>query len=395
MQYDVFISGGGIAGLVAAAALGGKGFSVCLADPMPPVDSAEAEGSDLRSTAYLHPSRALLEEVGLWEALAPHATPLRALEVIDTQGWPPVPRGTRTFKPQDLGHEAFGWNLPNWLTRKLLSRVIADLPGVDLRLGVGFAGMVTRQAETLVRLSDGARLRARLVIGADGRASPVRTALGIGVATRRYGQKALAFSVTHPHPHDETSTEIYNQGGAFTLVPMRDVAGGPASAVVWMNDGARAKALMEMDPRGFEAEMLARSCGVLGHLTLASPRRIWPIVTQTADRLTGQRALILAEAAHVLPPIGAQGLNTSMADVGALLRLAEPDSLGTPAMLAAFEAARRRDVHLRASAIDIFNRVCRSGDGAVQAARLAGLSLVHDLRPLRRAVMQAGLGASG
>jgi 2-octaprenyl-6-methoxyphenol hydroxylase len=224
----------------------------------------------------------------------------------------------------------------------------------------------------------------------------VREAAGIGVATTRYGQKAIAFNVTHPHPHENISTELYNEGGAFVLVPLPDLKGGPASAVVWMNDGRRSLDLMAMDAAAFSREATLRSCGVLGDLTLASPRRLWPVVTQRAQALAAQRTAIVAEAAHVLPPIGAQGLNTSLHDVVTLadLAAADPANLGSPRMLAAYEATRERDIRARAAVIDLFNRVCRSGEVPIQALRLAGMKAVHDIAPLRRAVMRAGLGTS-
>ncbi len=394
-KVDIFVSGAGIAGLIAAAALGQAGYSVLVADPAPPAPDAEADGSDLRSTAYLRPGRDLIESAGLWQALAPHATPLEILRAVDTTGWPPRVQGSRDFRADDLGDGPFGWNLPNWLTRKVLSETLADTPGVDLRLGTGFAGLLARDREVLVRLSDGTRLRASLVIGADGRASPVREAAGIGARITRYGQKALALAVTHPEPHQNISTEIYNTGGAFTLVPGQDHDGRPSSSVVWMNDGPRAAALMALDDAALNAEMTERSCGVLGPLTLASPRRVWPVVTQVADRLTARRVALVAEAAHVLPPIGAQGLNTSLRDVAALLdAMGEaPNDPGAADALTRYERARERDVHLRAQAIDLFNRVCKSDLGAVHALRLLGLKAVHDIAPLRRSVMRAGLGA--
>jgi 2-octaprenyl-6-methoxyphenol hydroxylase len=151
---------------------------------------------------------------------------------------------------------------------------------------------------------------------------------------------------------------------------------------------------MAMDEAAFSREATLRSCGALGELTLASPRRLWPVVTQRAEALTAQRTAIVAEAAHVLPPIGAQGLNTSLHDIVALVDLAaaNPASIGSPAMLAAYAKSRERDVRARAAVIDLFNRVCRSGEAPVQALRLAGLKAVHDIAPLRHTVMRAGLG---
>jgi 2-octaprenyl-6-methoxyphenol hydroxylase len=393
-RTDILISGGGIAGLVAAAAFARSGFSVIVVDPAPPPPAAEADGSDLRSTAFLAPAIALFRDAGLWDALAPHAARLDTLRVVDTVGWPPEIRDERAFRAEDVTDGPFGWNLPNWLTRKVLVDRLAAYPNVDLRIGTGFSGMLTRESAAIARLTDGRRIEAKLVIGADGRASAVREAAGIGVSVTRYGQKALAFAVTHPHPHDNTSTELYNEGGAFVLVPLPDHKGGPASAVVWMERGPRAIELASMSPRDLGSLATERSCGVLGQLALASPVRVWPVVTQVADRLTAERTALVAEAAHVLPPIGAQGLNTSLHDVAALVRIATeaPDALGTPGMLTAYEAARARDIHLRARAIDLFNRVCRSGETPLQALRLGGLRMVHDVAPLRRAVMQAGLG---
>ncbi len=191
----------------------------------------------------------------------------------------------------------------------------------------------------------------RLVVGADGRDSAVREAAGIAARTTRYGQKSLAFTATHPMPHDNISTEIYHYGGPFTMVPLADIDGRPASAIVWMNAGPRSAELLGLDPAAFNAEMTARSGGLFGPLELASRRGIFPIITQRAERLTAERTALVAEAAHVLPPIGAQGLNTSLNDIAALMQAARdhPGALGEPQMLAAYARARHTDIARRAA----------------------------------------------
>lgn len=393
---DILISGGGLAGLITAAVFGHAGWSVLLVDPAPPVTEGDAEGSDLRSTAFLRPARDLMAGIGLWDALAPHATPLDVLEAVDSTGWPPVVQERRAFRASDLGPDPFGWNLMNWLTRREVLRVLADAPRVELAYGTAFQGMLTRTGEAIVTLSGGRRVSARLVIGADGRNSAVRQAAGIGADTRRYGQKALAFTVTHPVPHENVSTEIYNQGGAFTMVPLPDQNGRPASAIVWMNPGPKVLALAGMEQAAFEAEATERSCHLFGPLTLESARNVWPVITQTAERLTAERTALVAEAAHVLPPIGAQGLNTSLHDVASLLALAcdAPGDPGAAPVLAAYARSRERDIAARAAVIDLFNRVCRSGAAPMQAIRRTGLKAIYDLAPVRRRVMQAGLGGA-
>ena len=393
-DVDIFISGGGIAGLVAAATFGNLGLSVIIADPAPPPKSATSEGSDLRSTAFLGPAKILLDDIGLWPSLAAHATPLKTLRVINSQGNPPTTRTERAFQSTDLGAPAFGWNLQNWLTRNLLTEQIKAAENVDLRLGTGFRALLTREREAIVTLSDNTQVRARLAIAADGHQSPLRQAVNIPVKTTRYGQKALAFVVAHDAPHDNISTELYLSGGAFTLVPLGDHTGHPASAVVWMNDGPDAAHLMKFGDDDFNAAATQRSCEVLGGLRLISPRRMWPVVTQRADCLTAERTALIAEAAHVLPPIGAQGLNTSLSDIAALRDLASdrPQDIGTPGFLAEYARRRERDIRLRARAIDLYNRVCRSDDPPVQSLRSLGLRLAHDIAPLRRGIMRAGLG---
>ena len=365
-----------------------------LADPAPPPVAMDSDGSDLRSTAFLQPARALLEDAGIWDALADHATPLEALRVIDTKGTPPAIQTERTFQSSDLDVAAFGWNLPNWLTRKVMTQAAQNTPNLDLRLGTSFKSLLARESEAIVTLSDNSRVRAKLAIAADGRGSPLRGAAGIEVSVTRYGQKALAFAVTHPVPHDCISIESYHTGGAFVLVPLPDVEGTPASAAVWMNDGPRAQELMTLDDAAFSAAVTERSCGVSGDLTLTSPRRMWPVVTQTADRLAARRVAVIAEAAHVLPPIGAQGLNTSLKDAATLIELAKatPDALGSEPFLDAYVKTRARDIAARAKVVDLYNRVCRSDDAPVQALRSAGLKLVHDVRPIRQGIMRAGMG---
>ncbi len=389
---DILVSGAGIAGMILAALLARRGYRVTICDPAPPPGEPDAEGSDLRTTAYLAPSVELLQEAGLWEALAPDATSLAALRVMDSTGWPPRQRATRTFTPADLGLDSFGRNVMNWRARKTLAETLDEAENVDLRLGTGFAGMLSRDDRALVTLSDGTRIGAKLVVGADGRASPVREAAGIGVRTHRYGQKALAFACTHAEPHEGVSTEIYNSGGAFVTVPLADHEGCPASSIVWMAEGARAMELTRAGAEDFDSELTARALHVVGPMRRITPLRLWPIVTQTAARMTARRTVLVAEAAHVLPPIGAQGLNTSIADIRALAGAIGPGDPGAPAGLATYARERERDMRGRAAAIDAYNRLCSAGDGPLQLLRGTGLKVVHDIAPLRRRAMGLGMG---
>lgn len=396
-RTDILISGGGVAGLAAAAVFGAAGFRVVAVDPAPPVTGEDDAGADLRTTAFLQPSRALLDEAGLWARLAPHAAPLQVMRIVDAGGAAEEVRFAADFDAADISELPFGWNLPNWLLRREFAGRLAELSTVSFRPGLGTAGVLTREGEAIVTLTDGSRIAARLLVAADGRASPVRQALGIGVRTMRYGQKALAFAVTHPIPHGNVSTEIHRSGGPFTLVPLPDRAGLPASAIVWMERGEEALRLATLPVPAFEAEMTARSAHILGPLTLVTRRSVWPIISQIADRFSGERTALVAEAAHVVPPIGAQGLNMSLADIRTLRDLAmeAPARLGDRAMLDAYARRRRPEVALRVTGIDALNRASMAGAPVLRDLRGQALRLLHGAAPVRRTLMRAGLGARG
>lgn len=391
---DILISGGGVAGLTAACAFGTAGFHVICVDPAPPVTEADADGADLRTTAFLQPSIPVLRAAGLWSRLEPHAAALQVMRIVDAGGPAPEARLTKDFNAADISDAPFGWNLPNWLLRREMVARLAELPNVSFRPGIGFARMLTRQAEALVTLTDGTQIAAKLVIGADGRSSPVREALGIGARTTRYGQKALAFAVSHDIPHQNISTEVHRTGGPFTLVPLPDRDGRPASAVVWMDTGPEVARLAGLPIPAFEAEMTARSAHVLGPLTLISRRSVWPIISQIADRLSAPRGVLLAEAAHVLPPIGAQGLNMSLADLHALLTLAERhrDDPGTAVVTEAYHRQRHLEVQARVAGIDLLNRASMARAPLLRDLRAQALDALYSARPLRQMLMRAGLG---
>ena len=350
-------------------------------------------GSDLRSTAFLLPAVALLERAGLWEALAPEASPLRVMRIVDAGGPGGAVRESVEFRADEVGAEVFGYNLPNWLLRR---EMVARL-GPVLRAPAGVARVTPRSREAIVALDDGTQVRATLLVAADGRDSPVRAALGIAARRWGYGQKALVFTVVHELPHGDASTEIHRSGGPFTLVPLPDGPEGHRSAVVWMEEGPKAAALAAMPVGDFDAALAERATGLLGTIRLAGERGVWPIVAQAAERLDGPRTALIAEAAHVVPPIGAQGLNMSLRDITTLLDLVTEardrgQDFGAPEVLERYHRARQGDLAVRIAGIDALNRAAMAGAQPLRDLRRAALHTLSATPPLRRAAMRLGLG---
>lgn len=395
---DILIIGGGVAGMAAAARLASDGFGVVLADRAAPqpVDP-DAAGADLRTTAFLQPAVATLRKAGAWEAMGPRTEALWTMRILDAGGRENVAREQAQFESAEMGDRPFGWNAPNTAARAALAGRLATL-GVATRAPAALEALTLRDDVAFARLSDGSALRARLVIGADGRDSGVRRIAGVGVRRWRYDQKALVFAVRHPRPHGGVSTEIHRTGGPFTLVPMPDRDGAHMSSVVWMERAAEADALAALGEADFAAALNERSLGVLGTLERVGRLALWPIVGQLADRMAARRVALIAEAVHVIPPIGAQGLNMSLADLEDLaLRLVAARDAGRdwggPEVLEAYHRRRWPETAARVAGVDLLNRAARASERPFRDLRRVGLAAVGRMPFARRLAMKIGMGA--
>ncbi len=386
---DVLVAGGGIAGMVATAAMVSMGHKVVCVDPAPPGSTA-----DLRSTAFFMPSVHLLQRIGVWDTLADHATPLRIMRIADAGGEVNEIRQIADFDAAEIGQTAFGYNIPNQLIRQVLLDHITNQPKAEILAPDSVSAFVARTTEALVTLASGAQISAKLVIGADGRNSRVRELLDIPLEKWQYGQKALVFNVEITLPHDNISTEIHRAGGPFTLVPLPDQSGKPMCAIVWMETGPEADRLHKLDDDTFAAAVNERSCGILGDLTPVGNRAIWPIIAQRAKRLSGPRAVLIAEAAHVIPPIGAQGLNMSLADLTCLIDLLEGEAdIGARDLLDRYHRRRWTEMAVRVKGVDMLNRASIAESQVLRDLRVAGLRTLYGITPIRHGVMKAGMGA--
>ena len=393
METDVFIAGAGLAGSIAALSYSKAGRNVIIADPFVYNDNAQV---DYRTTAYLQPSKLFLERLGIWETIEDIAMPLEVMKIIDSSSDENRTKikSQKEFKSAEISDLPFGWNVKNSLMRAALKSLIDSQSNCELITASSAIDLVCRDSIAYVKLSSGNTVKAKLVIAADGRNSILREKAGISVKTHSFGQKALAFAVTHSIPHKNISTEIHNSGGPFTLVPLPDNEGKPSSAIVWMENGEKAKNLMEMETKGFEREMTVRSCNILGPLKLASKRSLWPIISQIADRLYSQRLALIGETAHVVPPIGAQGLNMSLADIKVLSDLDQkyPDQLGSMDTLNEYQKNRIFDIRQRVAGVSALNQISISSNKLVQNIRAFGLENFFQVPAIKHTTMKLGMG---
>jgi 2-octaprenyl-6-methoxyphenol hydroxylase len=387
-ESDIAVVGAGPAGLAAALALAHIGARTVLIGPPP--TQTRAQPRDTRTAALLASSVDLLKALGVWEALAPHSAPLKAIRIIDASGGlfrsPDI-----KFEASELGLPAFGYNIANdTLTETLYARAVERLHAV----APNNVAKIELGAEAVrLHCSEGPKLTARLVVGADGRRSICRAAASIEVSEWRYDQKAIAASFTHARPHDNISTELHRRAGSLTAVPLIDAH---ASSLVWVGATAEIDALMQLDASSFAEALEARLGGILGKSDGVGPRAAFPVAGLTAKSMAGHRTALVGEAAHILPPIGAQGLNLGLRDAAALAdcvaaaraRGADPGASG---VLDAYAQSRKLDVFTRAVGVDLLNRSLLTGFLPLQAARGIVLSGLNALPGLRRLVMRIGM----
>lgn len=376
---DIAIVGGGAVGLAAALALATEGRSVAVLGP-------PGAARDGRTVALLDGSWRLLAGLGLADALGEKAAPLAVMRLVDDTGslfrQPPV-----EFHASELGLEAFGWNIENAeLTEALAAKAQANgsirlIPGLVSRIEPGVSG-VTLSGEGL------APLHARLVVGADGRRSRVREAAGIATRDWRYPQTALTAILAHARDHRETSTEFHTRTGPCTIVPLP----GRRSSLVWLLDPDEAARVAALDDAGFARRAEAQLHSLVGAMRVEGPRGSVPMGGLSVERFGASRVALIGEAAHVFPPIGAQGLNLGLRDVAALrdavFGASDP---GADAVIAAYDGARRTDVRLRTGAVDALNRTLLTDMLPADLLRGAGLLALSKIGPLRRLLMRQGL----
>ncbi len=374
-NIDIFISGAGPAGLLTSISFASLGYSVFCVDPKKPVTQSNDDGADLRTTAFLQPAKTFMAALGLWEKLEPFAEPMEIMRIIDSAGdnWPPIETTAKDFLASEISDLPFGWNIPNWLLRRTLLENAMEYSNLELKFGL---------------------TKSKLIIGADGRDSLVRDKSQIKISKREFPQKALTFIVTHEKPHKNASIEIHRSGGPFTFVPLADFEGKPCSSVVWMESNKNANRLLKLKPKEFEGEVNNRSCMHLGKLRVISTISDWPIISQLAKQLTAKRTALVAEAAHVLPPIGAQGLNMSLADIKSLHDLAKSPSRLTNVneFLSKYEQSRNFDIKTRVLGINALNEVSKSSIYVAQKSRALGINFLHSTPKIRQRLMKLGLG---
>lgn len=379
---EAAVVGAGPAGLAAGLALAEMGFKTSVIGPV-------SDPRDGRSAALFQGSVDFLKRLGAWPLLSHAVEPLDAIRLVDATGAllraPEV-----TFRASEIGQDAFGYNVPNAALTAALEAVAADR--LTRIVTPSVAKIEIKPDRVVIQTQDLKTFEACFVAAADGRNSFCRDAAGISTRQWSYDQNAIVCSFSHSRQHKRVSTEFHRRAGTLTIVP----GPGNTSNLVWVESKAEAERLAALSDTAFEVELGAHISGLVGTLSRVSPRRMFPLSGQTAEPLAKNRVALIGEAGHVIPPIGAQGLNLGLRDSATLAEIAADardagEDAGGDAAMTRYDRARRTDVTSRVWTIDLLNRSLLSPFAPVHMLRGLGLFALSTVTPLRQRVMQEGI----
>jgi 2-octaprenyl-6-methoxyphenol hydroxylase len=383
---QVAVIGGGPAGLACAIALAQSGAAITLVARRTPY-------ADNRTTALLGNSIGFLDSLDVWPLCRDLSAALRVMRLVDDTG-----RLIRApeikFSSDEIGMEAFGYNLANRdLVAALTARAkqLPNLTWIDDDARVVIPG----DDAVMIETSQGTQFTAALVVGADGRHSLCREAAGIAVKHRELGQSALTLNVSHSRPHNNCSVEFHTASGPCVFVPLP----GDNSSVVWVVKPDEAERLKSLDDAQLGDAVERQSHSMFGRMTVAPGRHVFPLAIEKPARLAAKQIALVGEAAHVLPPIGAQGLNMGLRDAADIANIVSAahtngEDVGSDAVLQRYERDRSADIFSRTFAVDMANRTLLSDFLPVQSLRAAGLHALNAFGPIRRMAMREGLSPS-
>jgi 2-octaprenyl-6-methoxyphenol hydroxylase len=391
MEVDVAIVGGGMVGASLAAALAGSGARLLLIESVP-FGAGGQPSFDERTTALGNASRRIFEGLGVWQALAREAAPIRAIHVSDAGRF-----GFARLDAAEQGIAAFGYVVPNRSIGAALWQRLAGAAGLTLCVpGRVEEVAIAAEAVRLTMVDDAGRrtpVTARLVVAADGAHSQVRAAAGIAAAVEDYGQVAIVANVASDSPHLGVAYERFSGAGPLAVLPLHD----GSLSVIWACRRQQAPEVLALDDRAWLARLQACFGWRAGRFVRAGRRASYPLELTRAAAPIAVRTVLVGNAAQALHPVAGQGFNLGLRDAAMLAEVLAGASgdPGSPALLGRFAAWRARDRGGVVRFTDTLVKLFADERPGVGVLRNLGL-LAFDLAPpAKRALARVSAGFGG
>jgi 2-octaprenyl-6-methoxyphenol hydroxylase len=391
---DVLIAGGGMVGLSLALALAQGGVSVTVADPIPE-STLVNEAFDGRVSALSYAAVRMFKTLGIWTHLEADAQPILDILVTDAALDSTPSPFSMHFHHREIG-EPIGAIAENRHIRRALFAAVREAANIALISPAAVNAVAIRGEYTHAQLSNGSALRAKLVVAADGRDSPLREQMGLRTIAWSYPQVGIVATVRHERDHKGVAYEHFLPSGPFAILPMT----GNRSSLVWTERETLAPALLKLAPEQFAAEVARRFGNHLGAIEVVGPRWSYPLRFHLTRGWIAPRFALAGDSAHGIHPIAGQGLNLGLKDAAALAEcVLEMVRLGldagTAEGLRQYERWRRFDSFALAAATDGLNRLFSNDIAPLRVIRDLGLGIVDAVGPLRRFFMRNAGGDLG
>ena len=392
---DIAIVGGGLNGPTLALALAQIGLRVTLIDRLPAATREDA-AFDGRSYALALTSTRMLGALGLWDDVKSHAQPMLEIKVTDGRaGEGPSPFFMH-FDHAEIEEGPMGHMVEDRHLRRALTDAVSNEPLITRRDGETVVAQDAAPSGITLTFADGKSLRARLVVGADGRASGTAIRAGIKRIGWDYAQTALVCAIAHEKPHHGVAHQFFMPPGPLAILPLTD----NRSSIVWSETAASAAHINALPDDGYLDVLRPRFGDFLGEISLAGARYTYPLSLSLAHAMMATRVALLGDAAHGVHPIAGQGLNAGMRDVAALAEVIADahrrgQDIGSATVLEQYQLWRRFDNTALALATDSFNRLFSNDNPLLRLARDVGMAAINALPDARRGFMREAAGLTG
>lgn len=391
MDFDVIIVGAGLVGASLAAALKDSGLHVALIEGRAPAALAQDESWDSRIYAINPANARFLDQVGVWR----HLNQSRITPVHEMHIWGDNAAARLDFSAYQAGVEELAFIAENRLLQDGLWRALQGQPNVAVFCPAACSALEVGDEAVILTLRDGSMLRAKLIVGADGRESWVRANAGIEANPRAYGQDGVVANFETEKPHNNCAYQWFREDGILAYLPLP----GNRISIVWSAFDALSQELMALPPDEFCSRVQEAGRNTLGQLRLIAPPAAFSLRLLNLEHLVKPRVALIGDAAHNVHPLAGQGVNLGFQDAQQLARvLRQKESqrdCGDALLLRRYERARKEDILAMQLVTDGLQRLFNNPDPLLRALRNSGLSLANHLDGLKNHLMRHAIGELG
>jgi 2-octaprenylphenol hydroxylase len=401
-DFDILIVGGGMVGACAAALIAQEptlaDARVALLETHPPKMPPPDGDVDIRVSAISRASERILSHAQAWEHIPiKHRSAYSRMCVWDAASKPTASSALH-FSAAETTEPNLGYIIEN----RRLQWALFEAAPLRKKVAVLSAQLTNLEFEpdhVRVTLADERKLRVRLVLAADGAASPSRKLAGIETAGWRYDQFAVVTHVQTEKTHAATAWQRFTEAGPVAFLPLAD----GRSSIVWTTSPEQSEKLVAATPEAFAHELEIASDHVLGAIKVSAPRVRFPLQLAHAREYTRPRFALLGDAAHAVHPLAGQGVNLGFMDCAALVETlaaarqegASLDALAESRVLRRYERWRKSENLLALGLIDGINKLFSNDSTTLGALRRAGFAAIERTPLAKRFFIMRALGLAG